>query len=157
MQVWAAVPIGLAGGMLVVKGLRWIDARLDDPIGAIIAHGAIGLWGTIAEGNAVGVKDGETFIGGLWYSGSFRQIGVQLAGAAIVASFTFIASLAIFGAIKKTIGMRVSERDEDDGLDISEHGMYGYPEVFIPPTELADPGMPGATSYQTAAAMASRH
>ncbi|MBI5309805.1 MAG: ammonium transporter [Actinobacteria bacterium] len=167
VEVWAAVPIGLIGGMLVVKGLRWIDARLDDPIGAIIAHGAVGLWGTIAvgifalprfaEGNGVGVKDGQEFIGGLVYSGSLRQVGVQLAGAAIVATFTFVASLAIFGAIKATIGMRVSATEEDDGLDISDHGMYGYPEVFIPPTELADPGMPGATSYQTAAAIASRH
>ena len=167
VQVWAAVPIGMIGGMLVVKGLRWIDARLDDPIGAVIAHGLIGLWGTIAvgifafpgfaEGNGVGVKSGDEFIGGLWYSGSFRQIGVQLLGAAIVAAFAFVSSYAVFGAIKKTIGLRVSPTEEDDGLDISEHGMYGYPEMFIPPTELADPGIPGATSYQTAAAIASRH
>lgn len=167
VQVWAAVPIGFIGGMLVVKGLRWIDARLDDPIGAVIAHGLIGLWGTIAvgifafpgfaEGNGVGVKDGGKFIGGLWYSGSFHQVGVQLLGAAIVAAFSFAASMLVFGAIKKTVGIRVTATQEDDGIDISEHGMYGYPEVFIPPTELADPGMPGATSYQTAAAMAARH
>ncbi|MBI4898404.1 MAG: ammonium transporter [Actinobacteria bacterium] len=167
VEVWAAIPIGLVGGVLVVKGLRWIDAKLDDPIGAVIAHGAVGLWGTIAvgifalpkfaEGNGVGVKSGDEFIGGLVYSGSFKQVGVQLLGAAIVAAFTMVSSLAVFAAIKATIGMRVSATDEDDGLDISEHGMYGYPEVFIPPTELADPGMPGATSYLSASALAARH
>lgn len=159
VEPWAAVPIGLIGGTIVVIGLRWIDGKLDDPIGAITAHGMIGLWGTIAvgifavpkfaEGNGVGVQSGGEFLGGLVYSGSFKQIGVQLAGAAIVALFVFVTSFAIFAAIKATLGMRVTATEEDDGLDISDHGMYGYPEVFIPPTELADPGMPGATSYQT--------
>lgn len=166
VEPWAAVPIGLVGGFIVVEGLRWIDHVLDDPIGAIIAHGAVGLWGTLAVGifalpdfaetNGVGVKAGDAFLGGLVYSGSFRQIGVQVLGAVIVASFTFLTSYAAFAAIKKTIGLRVSANQEDDGLDISEHGMYGYPEVFIPPTELADPGMPGATSYQHAGALAAR-
>lgn len=167
VSVWAAIPIGLCGGVIVVKGLRWIDSRLDDPIGAIIAHGVVGLWGTIAVGifalprfaemNGIGVKSGDEFLGGLVYSGSFKQVGVQLLGAAIVVAFTMLSSLAVFAAIKATIGLRVSATDEDDGLDISEHGMYGYPEVFIPPTELADPGMPGATSYLSASALASRH
>jgi Amt family ammonium transporter len=159
VEPWAAVPIGLVGGTIVVLGLRWIDSKLDDPIGAITAHGMVGLWGTIAVGlfsvpkfsaaAGVGVKSGGEFIGGLVYSGSFKQLGVQIAGAAIVATFVFVASFAVFAAIKGTIGMRVTALEEDDGLDISDHGMYGYPEVFIPPTELADPGMPGATSYQT--------
>ncbi|MGB0872901.1 MAG: ammonium transporter [Solirubrobacterales bacterium] len=159
VEPWAAIPTGLIGGALVVLGLRWIDGKLDDPIGAITAHGMVGLWGTIAvgifavpkfaAGNGVGVQSGGEFIGGLVYSGSFKQIGVQLAGAAIVAGFVFISSLAVFSAINATIGLRVSANEEDEGLDISDHGMYGYPEVFIPPTELADPGLPGATSYQT--------
>lgn len=166
VEVWAAVPIGLVGGVIVVKGLRWIDSRLDDPIGAIVAHGMVGFWGTIAVGifalpkfaelNGIGVKSGGDFIGGLVYSGSFKQIGMQLLGAVIVGTFVFLSSLAIFGTIRATIGLRVTAEEEDAGLDISEHGMYGYPEFFIPPTELADPGVPGATSYQTAQALSLR-
>lgn len=148
---WAAIPIGLIGGAIVVLGLNWIDRHIDDPIGAITAHGMVGLWGTLAAGifalpkfaeaAGVGVQQNGEFIGGLVYSGSFKQLGVQLAGVLIVAAFVFIASLAIFAAIKATIGLRVSADEEDSGLDISDHGMYGYPEVFIPPTELADAGL----------------
>ena len=151
VEPWAAVPTGLIGGAIVVLGLNWIDDKIDDPIGAITAHGMVGLWGTIAVGifavpkfaasAGVGVQQGGEFLGGLVYSGSFRQLGVQLAGVAIVAAFVFITSLAVFAAIKATIGLRVEDREEDEGLDITDHGMYGYPEVFIPPTELADAGL----------------
>jgi Amt family ammonium transporter len=151
MEPWAAIPTGLIGGAIVVLGLNWIDDKLDDPIGAITAHGMVGAWGTIAVGlfaapkfaaNAgVGVTSNGEFIGGLVYSGSFKQVGVQLAGLLIVAAFVFISSLAVFAAIKSTIGLRVEAEEEDAGLDITDHGMYGYPEVFIPPTELADAGL----------------
>ncbi len=148
---WAAVPIGLIGGAIVVLGLNWIDDKLDDPIGAITAHGMVGIWGTIAAGifavpkfaeaAGVGVQNGGEFIGGLVYSGSFKQLGVQLAGVAIVATFVFVASYLAFLFIRATVGLRVEPREEDEGLDITDHGMYGYPEVFIPPTELADAGL----------------
>ncbi|MFY9264759.1 MAG: ammonium transporter [Solirubrobacterales bacterium] len=163
VAIWAAIPIGAIGGMIVTLGLRWIDGKTDDPIGAITAHGMAGVWGTLAAGifclprlaetNAIGARAGGDFLGGLIYSGSFKQLGVQAAGALIVGAFVFVASLAIFEVIKATIGLRVEALEEDDGIDISEHGMYGYPEVFIPPTELADPGIPGATSYQRAQAL----
>jgi Amt family ammonium transporter len=151
MSPWGAIPTGLIGGAIVVLGLNWIDDKVDDPIGAITAHGMVGVWGTIAAGlfalpkfaeaAGVGVQENGQFIGGLVYSGSFKQLGVQLAGVAIVAAFVFAASLVVFAVIKATIGMRVSPREEDEGLDITDHGMYGYPEVFIPATELADPGL----------------
>jgi Amt family ammonium transporter len=159
---WAAVPTGLIGGAIVVLGLNWIDDKLDDPIGAVTAHGMVGVWGTIAVGlfalpkfaqaAGVGVQQNGEFVGGLVYSGSFKQLAVQLAGVAIVAAFVFACSLVIFGVIKRTIGLRVEAREEDEGLDITDHGMYGYPEVFIPPTELADPGLAtigigGGTGY----------
>ncbi|MGH2905165.1 MAG: ammonium transporter [Solirubrobacterales bacterium] len=163
VEPWAAIPIGLIGGALVVLGLNWIDGKLDDPIGAITAHGMVGLWGTIAVGlfsvpkfatlAGVGAKKSGEFSGGLFITGDPKQLFVQIGGAAIVAAFVFITSFAVFGAIKGTIGMRVTPEEEDAGLDISDHGMYGYPEVFIPPTELADPGIPGATSYQTSQAL----
>jgi Amt family ammonium transporter len=73
---------------------------------------------------------------GLVYSGSFHQLGAQALG--IVAAFTcvFAISYGVFFVIKKTIGLRVTAEEEDAGLDIAEHGMYGYPEQFIPDTEI---------------------
>jgi Amt family ammonium transporter len=154
---WAAIPIGLIGGFIIVRGLRWIDGKLDDPIGAITAHGMAGLWGTLAAGlfavprlaehNGVGAKAGGEFVGGLFYSGSLRQLGIQALGVVIAASWAFIASYGVFAAIKATIGLRVSPEKEDAGLDISEHGMYGYPEQFIPASELVGSGLPGTVSH----------
>ena len=59
-----------------------------------------------------------------------------MVGFSVAFSFVFAMSFATFFVIKKTYGLRVSEEEEDAGLDISEHGMYGYPEAFIPPAEL---------------------
>ena len=98
-----------------------------------------GIWGTLscglftstrlAEYNAVGEP-------GLFYSGSFEQLGAQALGVVAAFTFVFSASFAVFWVIKKTYGLRVSDDEEDAGLDITEHGMYGYPEQFIPQPEL---------------------
>jgi len=142
VEQWAAIPIGLVAGVIVVVGVLAIDKVLDDPVGALSAHGLAGIWGTLACGfftsprlaqyNAFGDPDG-----GLFYSGTFTQLGYQALGIVVAFSFVFAASLATFYAIKKLYGLRVSEDQEDAGLDISEHGMYGYPEQFIPPEEFA--------------------
>jgi len=68
------------------------------------------------------------------------MLGAQALGIVTVFSFVFVLSYATFWAIKKTYGLRVSEEEEDAGLDISEHGMYGYPEQFIPTPELVGYG-----------------
>ncbi len=81
-----------------------------------------------AEFNAVGEA-------GLWYNGSFEQLGAQALGVAVAFGCVFIVSIAVFGLLKATIGIRVSDDQEEAGLDISEHGMYGYPEQFIPQPE----------------------
>jgi Amt family ammonium transporter len=143
VKPWAAVVIGAVAGVIVVLGILAIDKKLDDPVGALSAHGLAGIWGTIACGlfthpdlaeyNTVGD-------GGLVYSGSFHQLGVQALGVAVVFAFVFILSWVTFFLIKKTYGMRVTAQEEDDGLDISEHGMYGYPEQFIPAAELVGYG-----------------
>jgi ammonium transporter, Amt family len=73
---------------------------------------------------------------GLIYNGSFHQLGTQALGVVTVFAFVFVLSFAAFYAIKKTIGLRVTADEEEAGLDISEHGMYGYPEQFIPAPEL---------------------
>ena len=77
---------------------------------------------------------------GLFYSGSFHQLGAQALGVVTVFAFVFAASYGTFWAIKKTYGLRVTAEEEEAGLDISEHGMYGYPEQFIPIPELVGYG-----------------
>jgi Amt family ammonium transporter len=146
---WAAIPIGLVAGVIVVLGVYAIEKRLDDPVGALSAHGLAGIWGTLACGiftnpdlaayNAVGDP-------GLVYSGSFHQLGVQALGIVVAFSAVFTLSFITFFVIKKTYGLRVTEEEEEAGLDITEHGMYGYPEQFIPEPELIGYGaMPPET------------
>src|SRR4051795_5405494 len=140
---WAGVVIGFVAGVIVPLGVYAIDRRLDDPVGALTAHGLCGVWGTLSCGiftlpalasfNTVGK-------GGLVYTGSFHQLGSQALGVVTVFAFVFVLSYATFWAIKKTYGLRVSAEEEDAGLDISEHGMYGYPEQFIPAPELVGYG-----------------
>jgi ammonium transporter, Amt family len=159
VEVWAAPIIGAIAGVIVVFGVLTIDKYIDDPVGALSAHGLAGIWGTIscgiftsprlAEYNAVGDP-------GLVYSGSFGQLGAQIIGVLAAFAFVFVLSFATFWVIKKTYGLRVSAEEEDAGLDISEHGMYGYPEQFIPAPELigyspagAPAGSPAATQATT--------
>src|SRR3954449_1210598 len=144
VEFWAAPIIGAIAGVVVVFGVLTIDKYLDDPVGALSAHGLAGIVGTLccgiftsprlAELNGVGDP-------GLWYSGSFHQLGVQALGIAVAFVSVFVVSYIVFWAIKRTIGLRVTADEEDAGLDISEHGMYGYPEQFIP-----QPEYPGAAS-----------
>jgi Amt family ammonium transporter len=141
VEAWAGPIIGFVAGLIVVFGVIWIDKRIDDPVGATSAHGLAGIWGTIscgiftaprlAEYNAFGDPDG-----GLLYSGQFTQLIAQTVGVLVAFSFVFGLSYLTFAAIKATIGLRVSDADEEAGLDIVEHGMYGYPEQFIPQSEM---------------------
>jgi Amt family ammonium transporter len=153
VELWAAPIIGGVAGVIVVVGVLAIDKWIDDPVGALSAHGLAGIWGTLscglftaprlAEKNAVGE-------GGLFYTWSFKQLFDQAIG--VIAAFAFVFSLSYltFFLIKKTYGLRVSAEEEDAGLDISEHGMYGYPEQFIPAPELVGYA-PAATPVHTGA------
>ncbi len=157
VEIWAAPIIGAVAGVIVVLGVYAIDKRIDDPVGALSAHGLAGIWGTLSCGlftaprlaqyNAFGDPDG-----GLFYSGKLTQLAAQAIGIAIVFTFVLSVSLGVFWLIKKTYGMRVSEAEEDAGLDITEHGMYGYPEQFIPAPELVGYS-PAAGSAPSAAAL----
>ena len=141
VELWAALPIGIIAGLLVPPCVLAIDKKLDDPVGVLTAHGICGIWGTLACGlftsprlaqyNAFGDP-----AGGLFYSGSPSQLIAQAVGFMIAFSFVFAMSYTTFWIIKNTYGLRVTEEEEDAGLDISEHGMYGYPEAFIPAPEL---------------------
>jgi ammonium transporter, Amt family len=162
VEFWAAPIIGLVAGVIVVVGVLAIEKKLDDPVGALSAHGLAGVWGTIACGLFTSDRLAElNGVGeaGLFYSGSFAQLAAQALGVLVSFLVVFAASYAVFFAIKKTIGLRVTAEQEDAGLDIVEHGMYGYPEQFIPLPEmgaassgpLARPSLTGAGSPAAAA------
>jgi Amt family ammonium transporter len=150
VEPWAGVAIGAVAGVIVVLGVYAIDKYIDDPVGALSAHGLAGIWGTLSCGiftdpklaafNAVGK-------GGILYNGSFDQLGRQALGVVTVFAFVFAASWVTFWAIKRVYGMRVSADEEEAGLDISEHGMYGYPEQFIPAPELVGYGARPAAAH----------
>jgi ammonium transporter, Amt family len=133
---WAAIVIGLASGFLAVTGVLVVERLgIDDPIGAVAVHGASGVWGTVATGlfavPALAANLG-TGSGGFVYTGSLHQVWVQLVGLAAVGAFTFSASFGALWTMKRLWGIRVEPHVETSGLDVSEHGMWGYPEFYIP-------------------------
>jgi Amt family ammonium transporter len=149
VDAWAAPIIGGVAGFIVPLCIYAIDKRIDDPVGALSAHGIAGIWGTISCGlftDPVLARYNTFGQGGLVYSGSLHQLGVQVLGVAVVFTFVFALSYGSFWAIKALMGgsLRVSAEEEDAGLDISEHGMYGYPEQFIPAPELIGSSPAGA-------------
>ncbi|HEX6547949.1 MAG TPA: ammonium transporter [Candidatus Dormibacteraeota bacterium] len=135
VEPWAAIVIGAVAGSIVVVFIPLVDRILDDPVGCLSAHGLAGIWGTLSCGlftvpalatfNGVGQ-------GGLFYTGSFHQLGAQALAVGISGTTVFVLSFGVFWLIKKTVGLRVSAAEEMEGLDISEHGMWGYPEQFMP-------------------------
>ena len=135
VEFWYAPVIGLVAGVIVVVGVITIDKFLDDPVGALSSHGLAGIWGTLscglftaprlAEYNAIGK-------GGLVYGRGFEQLGVQALGVVAAFASVFAISFAIFFAIKAIYGLRVNPEEERYGLDMAEHGMWGYPEQFMP-------------------------
>ena len=133
---WAALVIGAVAGAIVVLGSQLVErARIDDPVGAIAAHGMAGVWGTLALGFLAMPSMAEklaTGQGGLLYTGSAAQLGTQAVGLLAVGVFTFSASFAALWVMKATFGIRTDAEAETAGLDVSEHGMWGYPELFTP-------------------------
>jgi len=133
---WAAIVIGFVAGAIAVVGVLAVErSRIDDPIGAVAVHGMAGVWGTLATGIFAVPALAEnlaTGTGGLWYTGSFGQLGTQALGLVAVGAFTFSASFGALWVMKVTFGIRVEPEVETAGLDVSEHGMWGYPEFYIP-------------------------
>jgi len=148
VEYWAAPIIGAIAGVIVVFGVLAIEKLIDDPVGALSAHGLAGIWGTLSCGIFTSPRLAEfNEVGdpGLWYSGSFSQLGAQALGVVVAFACVFVVSYVVFFLIKKTIGLRVTPEEEDAGLDISEHGMYGYPEQFIPQPEYSTGLLSGGT------------
>jgi ammonium transporter, Amt family len=135
VEFWAAPIIGFVAGIIVVGGVILIDRRLDDPVGALSSHGLAGIWGTLSCGLFTSTRLAElNGVGhpGLVYSGSIHQLAVQGLGVAAAFASVFTVSFVVFFVIKATYGLRVSLDEERYGLDIVEHGMWGYPEQFMP-------------------------
>jgi Amt family ammonium transporter len=135
IEFWAAPIIGVVAGALVVGSVLLIDRRLDDPVGALSAHGVAGIWGTLSCGLFASPRlvGGPDVVGdpGLFYTGSLNQLGVQALGVTVAFVVVFVLSYITFAAIKAVFGLRVTPDEEDAGLDIVEHGMYGYPEQYV--------------------------
>ncbi|MCR4926876.1 MAG: ammonium transporter [Lachnospiraceae bacterium] len=121
-----AVIIGAVAGLLVCFGVWFLDhkAHIDDPVGAVAVHMMNGIWGTIAVGLfATTSAPGNDTLKGLFYGGGFDLLGTQLMGFAAVAGWTVITMIMVFAIIKKIFGLRVTEEEEIEGLDVKEHGL----------------------------------
>jgi ammonium transporter, Amt family len=116
-----AVIIGLLAGILLVFGVEFIDKvlKIDDPVGAVSVHGLNGALGTIMVGFF-------STSNGLLYGGGASQLGSQLIGVGAVAAWAIGLGFVLFLILKATIGVRVSRRIEEEGLDIYEHGESAY-------------------------------
>lgn len=108
-----AMMIGAVGGLLVVGSIVALDKfKIDDPVGAISVHGVVGIWGLLA----------------VCFTNDDATLGAQLLGLASIFAWVFGASFVVWFVIKKTMGIRVSEEEEYEGVDISECGLEAYPE-----------------------------
>jgi len=105
--------IGAIGGVIVVFSIVGLDKlKIDDPVGAISVHGVVGMWGLIA----------------VTLSNADATLGAQLIGLVTILAWTFIASLVVWFILKAVIGIRVTEEEEYNGVDVSECGIEAYPE-----------------------------
>ena len=111
MAMWSAIVIGLVAGVIVVFSVLFFDRiRIDDPVGAISVHLICGIWGTLAVG----------------LFSPAHSIAVQAVGILAYAIAAGGGSLLIFGALRASMGLRVSAEEETEGLDLAEHGMHAY-------------------------------
>ncbi|MGE8203475.1 ammonium transporter [Heyndrickxia sp. NPDC080065] len=132
VTTWASVVIGFVAGILVFYSMRFFDKRkIDDPIYALSVHGTAGVWGTLSTGFFATKELATVGSPGLFYGGGFHQLGVQFIGVFVSGLYAFVVSFVILYVMKKLMnGLRVSEEEEIVGLDLSEHGSYGYPEII---------------------------
>lgn len=143
VPAWAAAIIGAVAGILVDLVVEFLDKKLhiDDPVGAVGVHGACGIWGTIAVGlfadpdliADAGYTIGEDFAsGGLFLTGNWLQLGVQLLGIVCILAWTVATmTLTFFILSKVQHGIRVSKTEEIEGLDRCEHGLPSAYADFV--------------------------
>lgn len=109
-----ATLIGAIGGLIVVASIVYMDRvfKIDDPVGAISVHGVVGIWGLLA----VCITNGDA------------TLSAQLMGIGVIFTFVFVSSFLVWMAVKALLGIRVSEEEEFEGLDVGECGLEAYPE-----------------------------
>lgn len=133
VSVTSSLVIGLMAGVLVVAAVFFFDrVRVDDPVGATAVHLANGVFGTIAVGlfaDPTVAPSAAVAKPGLFLGGGVAQLGPQLVGVALIAALVFTLSLGFWLLTKLVFrGIRVTEEEEMDGLDIGEHGNVAYPD-----------------------------
>lgn len=144
MAMGSAILIGLIAGVIVVYSVMFFDrVKIDDPVGAVSVHLVCGVFGTLAVGMFGAMASVDQFI--------TQLIGVVAYGVA-----SFAAALIIFGILKATMGIRVDEEEELEGLDVSEHGMSAYPDFqpVLVGSLHSRAGRPGGSSAAMTAAAA---
>ena len=115
-----AVLVGFIGGILVCLAVPFFDKiKIDDPVGAASVHGVVGAFGVLA----VGIFGTDV---GILRGGGFDLLGDQIIGVVAITAFVGVTMGIIFSAIKATVGLRVPEQEEIEGLDVHEHGYPGY-------------------------------
>ena len=121
VSIGSALWIGLVAGFLVVLSVVFFDKvlHIDDPVGAISAHGVCGAWGTLAVGLFA-------TNGGLFYGGGAKLLGIQAVGVIAVGLWAFLTGLILFKILKSVNGLRVERKIEEEGLDVYEHGESVY-------------------------------
>jgi Amt family ammonium transporter len=134
VSVESALIIGLIAGFLVVVSVLFFDrVKLDDPVGALSVHLVNGVFGTLsiglfADSSAAPVTGPAN---GLFFGGGFTQLWAQFVGVAAAGAYTFGVALVAWAVIKATMGIRVSEEEEIEGLDYGEHGNSAYPDFQL--------------------------
>jgi Amt family ammonium transporter len=117
---WSVVT-GAIAGVIVLFSIIFLDKiKVDDPVGAVSVHGVCGAWGTLAAGlfNAEKMFD-------------MKIVGVQLLGIFACFIWVFVTAFIMFKIISATVGLRASEEEEREGLDLSEHGAVAYPDFSV--------------------------
>ncbi|MGE5701406.1 MAG: ammonium transporter [Clostridia bacterium] len=137
VEPWAAIVIGAVAGFLTYFTAIWFDRMgIDDPVFAFSVHGIAGIWGTLSTGLFATpqlVQNAGIGSPGLFYGGGLHQLGIQALGLVGTIVYVLAVSFLLLGIMKAMMGLRVSEEEEVVGLDLSEHGSYGYPELLSAP------------------------
>lgn len=133
VSVTSSLIIGAIAGVIVVFSVIMFDRlKIDDPVGATSVHLVCGIFGTICVG--LFAEEGVTSlstVNGLFFGGGASLLGKELIGILAVGAFVFGSSALVWFALKKTMGIRVSAKEEFEGLDIGEHGNSAYPDFAI--------------------------
>jgi len=138
VEGWAAIVIGAIAGAVMYAGVHFFDLiKIDDPVGAISVHGIGGAWGLLslglfADGTYGSYAIEAAYATGLFYGGGWGQLIAQVIGIVVVFVWAFGLGYIVFKVLDKMVGIRVSRKEELQGLDIPEHGMeaYGGFQVF---------------------------